>query len=159
MQSKSLLGIVTDAISNRCGHLGDPLAGGVAMVDGQAVCSSCAAIGQEVVDALRAQPMDYADLEKRLRERTVAVNGPAGVFTTVLRREPDTLCVEAADALSSLTRELEGDPYGAGFDAAREVIATYVALNFDNGIELAAQIRGVQPLLSTAPADNGSEGV
>lgn len=49
---------------------------------------------------------DYADLEKRLRARTVAVRGPAGVFTTVLSYQPDTLCEEAADALAFLTSRL-----------------------------------------------------
>ena len=87
---------------------------------------------------------DYADLVKRLR--------------ATFPDDAGAILEEAADAVAFLARELEGDPYGAGFDAAREVIATYVALNFDNGIELAAQIRGVQPDLSTDRDDKGSDG-
>ena len=49
---------------------------------------------------------DYADLEKRLRESTKPVAAAEGIFTTY-RAVPLPLCIEAADALASLTRELE----------------------------------------------------
>lgn len=49
---------------------------------------------------------DYAELEKRLRERSQTVCVAHGIFTESFIT-PDALCTEAADAISALTRELE----------------------------------------------------
>ncbi len=101
---------------------------------------------------------DYAELEKRLRLRREAVRGSAGVFTTVLAYNPDDLCVEAADAISSLTREL-----AAGVALADDVLdETYMGhyLGDETSDDLTRwKDRNAQTLgLSTAPADKGSEG-
>ena len=110
---------------------------------------------------------DTADLEKRLREAIRAnINGP---FDQRFVRA----ATEAADALASLTRELE-EAREALAPFAREA-AVWSELQDDEALCFAEQdgtssiydisvgelrrAAAVHALLSTAPADKGSEGL
>lgn len=53
---------------------------------------------------------DYADLVKRLRERTKVIYGSAGVFHVPPQCVADSLCAEAADAIEALARETQWRP-------------------------------------------------
>jgi len=83
-------------------------------------------------------------------------SGTAGRLVTVWEQLPMVSASEIEDL--RLHNSVRGDDFNAGFDAARAAIASYVERTYGDGVELAAKIRGVQPVLSTAPAATGSEG-
>lgn len=93
---------------------------------------------------------DYAELEKRLRERSQTVCVAHGIFTESFIT-PDALCTEAADAIAALTREVEKARAKAIAECAEFSERQWSLHGIHCARFMGEDLR--RSLLSTAPAD------